>query len=499
MPEPRLLSAVEIARLIREGALSSRDAVEAHIAQIARVNPALNAMVRDRFDEARAEADAADARVKSGGELPPLHGVPCTIKESFALTGMPNAAGLVRRRRVVSDGDATAVSRLRAAGAIPLGVTNTSELCMWMESNNYVYGRTNNPYDQRRIAGGSSGGEGSIVGAGASPFGLGSDVGGSIRGPAFFNGVFGHKATGGLVPGSGQYPMAENEVLRYLTTGPITRRAEDLMPLLRILAGPDGIDDGCEEMPLGDPDSVDLQGRTLLDVEDNGAIDVSDDLRAAQQRAVRALADRGMRVRRVRFAAMKKQFDIWSAMMGAARGTPFGELLGEGKPIRPLYEILKWTVGSSDHTLMASLLALIDPLPKLMPGPAQKLVELGRALRAEVVEMLGADGVLLYPSHSSPAPRHNEPVRQALRLHMPWAYLGIMNVLELPSTQVPLGLNAEGLPLGVQVVSRHGNDHVTIAVAMELERALGGWVPPALSGLTPAPADRSGRARDPAA
>ncbi len=116
--------------------------------------------------------------------------------------------------------------------------------------------------------------------------------------------------------------------------------------------------------------------------------------------------------------------------------------------------------------------------------------------------MLGPDGVLLYPSHSSPAPRHNEPARQALRLHMPWAYLGIMNVLELPSTQVPLGLNAEGLPLGVQVISRHANDHITIAVAMELEKAFGGWVPPRLSGLsaaTPAEEDRSARARDPAA
>jgi fatty acid amide hydrolase 2 len=489
MPDTRLLSAIEIARLIREGALSSRDAVEAHIEQIERVNPALNAVVRDRFAEARAEADAADALVQRGGELPALHGVPCTIKESFALTGMPNAAGLVRRRHVVSNSDATAVARLRKAGAIPLGVTNTSELCMWMESNNYVYGRTNNPYDQGRIAGGSSGGEGSIVGAGASPFGLGSDVGGSIRGPAFFNGVFGHKATGGLVPGSGQYPMAENEVLRYLTTGPLTRKAADLMPLLRILAGPDGIDEGCKEISLGDPAEVRLEGRTLLHVEDNGAIDVSDDLRAAQERAVRALEARGMRVSRVRFAALEKQFDIWSAMMGAARGTPFGELLGEGKPIRPLFEIAKWSVRASDHTLMASLLALIDPLPKLAPRMARRLIDLGRQLRTEIVEMLGPDGVLLYPSHSSPAPRHNEPVKQALRLHMPWAYLGIMNVLELPSTQVPLGLNAAGLPLGVQVISRHGNDHVTIAVAMELERALGGWVPPLLSGLDQAAAE----------
>src|SRR5207237_4871758 len=147
---------------------------------------------------------------------------------------------------------APTVGGLRAAGAIPLGVTNLSELCMWMESNNRVYGRTGNAYDPRRTAGGSSGGEGAIVGAAGAPFGLGSDIGGSIRMPAFFNGVFGHKPTGGLVPNSGQFPMAHGPALRYLTTGPIARHAEDLMPLLRILAGPDGDDAGCVAMELGD-------------------------------------------------------------------------------------------------------------------------------------------------------------------------------------------------------------------------------------------------------
>ncbi len=483
MPDLRLVSATRIARLIRDGEVTSREAVEQHVAQIERVNPLINAVVRDRFAAARREADAADELRASGAELPPLHGVPCTIKECFSLTGMPQSAGLVSRKHVVACEDATTVTRLRRAGAIPLGVTNTSELCMWMESNNFVYGRTNNPYDHGRIAGGSSGGEGAIIGAGGSPFGLGSDVGGSIRGPAFFNGVFGHKPSGGLVPNSGQHPHAENEVQRYCTTGPLARRAEDLMPLLRLLAGPDGIEAGCVEMPLGDPSSVSLEGRTLIHVEDNGAIAVSADLRAAQRRAVEALEQRGMRVRRASFPALKRQFDIWSAMMGEANETPFGTLLGEGTPIRPLREIVKRMLGRSDHTLMASLLALVDPVPALLPKQARRMVELGRTLRAELADMLGEGGVLLYPSHSSPAPRHNEPVRQALRLHMPWAYLGIMNVLELPSTQVPLGLNGAGLPLGVQVVSRHGNDHVTIAVAMELERAFGGWVPPEASGI----------------
>jgi fatty acid amide hydrolase 2 len=494
-----LASATRLAGLIRTGVVSSRDVVDAHVAQIERVNPRLNAVVRTRFDEARAEAARADElRAQTRPEdLPPLHGVPCTIKECFALTGMPNASGLVSRRNVVASQDATAVARLRQAGAIPLGVTNTSELCMWVESDNRLYGRTNNPYDPERIAGGSSGGEGAIVGAGASPFGLGSDVGGSIRGPAFFNGVFGHKPTGGMVPGTGQHPIAAGAGLRYLTTGPLARRAEDLMPLLRLIAGPDGHDAGCRSFALGDPAQVDLSGRTLLDVPDNGVLRVSPEMRRAQEDAVRVLRDRGMRVRTASFKGLEKQFDVWSAMMSDAQEHPFSHMLGEGRRVRAGLEIVKHGLGRSDHMLVSSLLALVDPLPRFLPGLSRRMIELGQKLRADVSDALGPDGVLLYPSYTVPAPRHGVPVRWLLRMHHPWAYQAIINVLEFPATQVPSGLGTDGLPLGFQVVSTHGNDHVTIAVALELERALGGWRPPAIAGLAasqPMPAAASAEA-----
>ncbi|MEN8719325.1 MAG: amidase family protein, partial [Oceanococcaceae bacterium] len=162
-------SATELARRIRGGEWTSRAVVAAHIAHARRVNPTLNAIVNDRFDQALAQAEECDAQATSAEQ--PFFGVPCTIKENFAFAGMPQASGLVSRRDVISDHDAPAVARIKAAGAIPLGTTNTSELCMWMESNNRVYGRTNNPYNARHIVGGSSGGEGAIIGSGASPFG----------------------------------------------------------------------------------------------------------------------------------------------------------------------------------------------------------------------------------------------------------------------------------------------------------------------------------------
>ena len=235
-------SATALARAIREGEVSSREVVEAHIEMCERYQPRTGAIAVERFDAARREADAADARIASAGEgeLPPLLGVPCTIKESFALAGMPNCAGLVARREHRAETTAPTVQRLIDAGAIPLGLTNVSELTLWVESDNRVYGRTSNPYDSSRAAGGSSGGEGAAVGSGASPFGLGSDIGGSIRIPAFFCGVFGHKPSNGLVPHTGSYPAAHGEAKRLLCCGPLARRGEDLMPVLRILSGPDG-------------------------------------------------------------------------------------------------------------------------------------------------------------------------------------------------------------------------------------------------------------------
>ena len=225
-------SATDLAHAIRTRETSSRDVVEAHIERIEYMQERINAVVVDRFDAARADADAADALVAATAdldELPPFLGVPCTIKESIAMAGMPNCAGLVSRNEYRSTENAPTVQRMIDAGAIPLGVTNTPELCLWIETENRQYGRTNNAYSADRTAGGSSGGEGAVVGSGGSPLGLGADIGGSIRLPAFFNGIFGMKPSPGVVPSTGQFPTTHTEIAaQMLTIGPIVRRAEDL-------------------------------------------------------------------------------------------------------------------------------------------------------------------------------------------------------------------------------------------------------------------------------
>ena len=469
-------SATALARAIRDGEVTSREVVEAHIEVLRGREPQLGAIVCDRYDAALAEADAADERVGAGGDLPLLHGVPCTIKESISVEGMPLTAGVVARRDQIAQETAPAAARLLAAGAIQLGSTNTSELTMWVESENRVYGRTHNAYDPRRTAGGSSGGEGAAVGTGAAPIGLGSDIGGSIRLPAFFNGVFGHKSSSWVVPNTGQWPPAEGDITRLLAVGPLTRRAEDLMPVLRAIAGPDGLDPDTREVELGDPASVDLGDLEVIVSQGASVLPVARELLDARERAAGALAAAGMTVRTESMRSIRRAMEYYLATLGSGTGPDVWSMVGADPSVPPrLRTIAREALrGRGDHTLPLVFLLIGEKLSeRTPPGRTRKAIEAGRALAAEVEGVIG-DGVLLHPPFPRVAPKHGRTVGR------PWMIMpaAVFNLMGLPATQIPLGLNAGGLPLGVQAVAGRDRDHVTIAAALELERVFGGWVPP---------------------
>jgi fatty acid amide hydrolase 2 len=471
-------SALDLARAIRGRELTARQVVDAHIELIERRNPAVNALVATRFNEARAEADAADellSKRRGRKDPPPLLGVPCTIKESFAVKGMPNTAGSVARREVVADANATAVERLVAAGAIPLGVSNTSELTMWIESDNRVWGRTNNAYDPGRTAGGSSGGEGAAIGSGFAPFGLGTDIGGSIRLPAFFNGVFGHKPSGALVPHTGHFPFPNERGSFLLGSGPLARHAEDLMPVLRTIAGPDGIDETARQVELGDPASVSVEGLRVVLSDDATMLPVSLELRNARIRAAKVLRDAGAEIVRVSLPAVKTVIQPYLNAMRESGG--LRELLTEGGAEIPGFGRLVADAvrGRSPYTTPLLMTLASENLAAYMPERLERrALAAERDLADQVAEAIG-DGVLLHPPFARVAPRHGRTVGR------PWvlAPTALFNLLGLPVTEVPMGLNDAGLPLGVQVAAGLDRDHVAIAVAVELERACGGWVPPA--------------------
>ncbi|TNN72025.1 Fatty-acid amide hydrolase 2-A [Liparis tanakae] len=349
---------------------------------------------------------------------------------------MPFTSGQISRRDVLATVDSAPVALLKRAGAIPMGVTNTPELCMWCESNNHLHGVTCNPYGLDRIPGGSSGGEGSILGGAGAVIGIGSDIGGSIRIPCFFNGVFGHKTTPGVVPMENHYPSPSGRQAEYCSGGPMCRYAEDLLPMLRVMAGPNA-------HLLSLDRKVDLKTLRFFTVpHDGGSV--------------------------FTYPVSRELIDVQRKTP-----TPFSEMLGEpGQPVWPVWELLKWTVGKSEHTMAAIGLGLMEMARGTKPSAF--IMQQKEKLQKEMDELLGTDGVFLYPSHPRVAPKHHHLLFRASDC----AYTGVLNILGLPVTQCPLGLSREGLPMGLQVGAGKLQDRLTLEVALYLEKAFGGWRDP---------------------
>lgn len=467
-------SAVTLARWVRQKKVSPVELLEAHLARIAAVNPAINAVIAERAALARAEARALEQRLahaRASDDLPPLLGLPYTAKEYIAAAGMPLSAGIWSRRHVRADSDAECVRRLARAGAVLVGITNVPEGGLWMETYNDVYGRTNNPWDLRRTAGGSSGGEGAIVAAAGVAFGLGADVGGSIRIPAAFCGCVGHKPTGRMVPNTGFWPHPTGELSAYLVCGPLVRRAEDVLPILRVLAGPDGVDPVVRTWPLGHCEDIELRDVTVYPMAGPARVWVREPMRRAIDRAADALQQAGCSIGQPPTRRLADAFPIWSAMMSLAGGPDYADVLGGERPVDPFRELARLALGRSRHTLPALLVVALELLTAPLAGRKQRLVAAGKALQAELEAMLGDRGVLLFPSYSRPAPRHGAPLLTPLD----FVCTGLFNVLEFPATVVPVAFTADGLPVSIQVIARRGNDPLTVAVAQALERAFGGW------------------------
>ncbi len=444
------------------GTLSARAVVRAHLDRIDAVNTVLGAVVGRRDAEALAEAHRADARRAAGEETPPLLGVPCTIKEFLAVAGQPWTAGLVAREGVRATEDATVVQRLRAAGAVVLGVTNAPEGGLWAETDNRVYGPTVNPWDPTRTAGGSSGGEGAILAAGGSVFGIGSDIGGSIRIPAALCGIAGHKPTAGLVPVRGHHPTALDGKL---CVGPMGRRVDDLWRVLQVIAGPDPDDPSSRDLPLGDPAGVDLSA-LVVDLPDQALVDSTGPVREGLLHAAAALEDRGVTVRRPSLPSLSRGFWLWAHGMLQAGYPTYREVLGDGRPIDLRRAFLDVVRGRARHTLPPLLMAAAERAA----GDASLLDEAAleaetRELRATLHDRLGAGGVLLLPTWPRAAPKRNRYVFSFTDA----GFCGISNILGLPATSVPTGFTPAGLPVALQVVGLPGQDHLTLATAAAIE------------------------------
>jgi len=474
MHELCTLPATELAARIRGREVTVTAVLEAHIARTEQVNPHINAVVVDTFADARREAGQADQRLERGEveDLPPFFGVPFTVKELIAVQGLPWTAGVVARAEEVATEDAPQVKRLRDAGGIVMGTTNVSECGLWLESSNKVYGRTNNPWDLRRMAGGSTGGEAAIIAAGGSPMGLGADIGGSIRNPCFFNGICGHKPSGGLLPAAGHWPPAPGQRARYCVTGPMGRTIADLTAMMEVLS--------IEDDPYRDADRPRFQRRAIdpsrirvFHFDGTGLARVSRDMRRALAETAKALEYAGFQVEPWAPSRLHRAAEIWGAKLAVTGDPTVREFLGNGVPISLLAEWSRWPLRRSRHSLISLIMASGEALTHASEAQATRLIAIADEIRDEIEDCLGDDGVLVFPVYPRSAPRHHFPLLSPLA----FSFCGIVNVLELPGTAVPTGFDRRAMPLGVQVVGPRFGDPLTLAVAHYVEAAWGGWRP----------------------
>ncbi len=452
--DPCALPLTTLAAALRAGTLSSEAVTLAHLDRIAAVNPKLNAVVQVRREEALAEARAADRAPAS--ERGPLHGVPVTIKDSLDTAGIVTTGGTKGRASHVPREDATVVKRVKAAGAIVMGKTNTPDLTLGYETDNLVYGRTNNPFDPQRTSGGSSGGAAAIVAAGGSPFEIGSDTGGSIRLPAHFCGIAGLKPTAGRVPRTGHIIDYEGAGQFLTHIGPLARHVDDLAYVLTILAGPDRRDPYVAPVPLGDPAAVTVRGLRVAHFTTLAPLEPTPETAAVVASAVDALGRAGATVRPFAPVDAALLYEKYMAVLYGDGGAAVSRILE------------RW--GTVDSPLRDRL----RRSPALPGAEITALFEWLDRWKSRMLGLFAEHDAIVCPVNVAPAPRHGTFDRASA------VYTQIFNVTGWPSTAVRAGTSKEGLPIGVQVVAHPWREDVSLALAGLLEKSLGPFAGPKL-------------------
>jgi len=469
MDELIFLPAVVMAEQIRRRKISPVELVEAHLAQIDKLNPLLNAFVQVDSEGARLAARHAETAVIKQEKPGSLHGVPISVKSSISVAGLRCESGTRLRAGHLPAEDAPLIARLREAGAIVLGVTNTPELHMAWETDNALYGRTNSPWDLERTPGGSSGGEAAAIAAGMSAGGVGGDGGGSIRVPAHFTGICGLKPTPGRIPATGQFPLAVGPFALIGVVGPMARTVADLKLLFEVMQGPDIGDTCAAPVPMRWPSEDEPRKLRIGYFEDDGRTPVTPEIAAAVRTAAEALRGAGFEVERFQPGGLEDARQLWQKYFLIAGGMLLRPMFkGRESDVSPiLKEFLEWSAAEPPLTAETLLDAWIQR----------------DLLRARFFTQMERYPILLCPAAAIPAFRHGERSWQAegRTVHYldAWSYTEFFNLLGNPAAVVPVGRSAKGLPIGVQIVGRPWEEEQVLAVAFALEKECNAWrVPP---------------------
>ncbi len=455
-----LQPAVKQLELVRTGEISVVELAEAHIRQIERLNPELNAFVDFDAERVRAQARKLDTSKKPYGSL---HGLPVSIKSSIATAGYRCEVGSRLHRDHVPREDAVAVARLRAAGAVILGTTNCPELLMAYETENDLYGRTRNPWDLERSPGGSSGGESAAIAAGLSAAGLGSDSGGSVRVPAHFTGICSLKPTPARFPGRGHLPPCVGPFAILGAIGPMARTMSDVSLLFRTLGGYDPLDPVSAPVAPRELTLDDLRANTIGFFEDDELVPVTGETRAAIQSAAQALREAGFRVEPFRPRTLELLRKLWwkfFVQCGAMFYEP--EIFGKRYQLSPIFEEFLAIAGVAGQLDAAELLNAWAELD---------------LLRAKTLAEFDEHPVLLCPAAAISAFRYQERSWEIEGKTVEYLdavrYAQWFNALAMPAAVVPVGRSPEGLPIGVQIAARPFDDEVALGVAGIVDEAFG--------------------------
>lgn len=461
------LPAHELVRIMKSGSASCAEVMHAHLRRIETVNPMLNALVEAADPEqCLKQAAHADRCAARGVPLGAAHGLPVAVKDVMRVAGLACSGGS-RALRGPANGDATAVSRLRTEGAIVLGLTNVPELARGGESNNSLYGRSNNPYDLSKTPGGSSGGSAALVAAGGAALSVGSDGGGSIRQPCHNAGIAGLKPTHGRIPRTGSvFGDALGIFGSFICYGPMARSVQDLFLGLSIMAGPDLQDPYAVPAPLDDPGEVDLSALRVATYTHDGISSPSDEVTAVVAEAADALREVVSGVEHAAPACLGRTVELlWqSIFLGGDRGRGFSEDLRQMGAINQ-------AVPPSEE--LAEFLRQARQLDLSVTDVRNRLVDID-AYRIEMLTFMADYDVIVCPAMPTVAKPHHHGLAEI----NDFSHLMVHNLTGWPAAVVRCGTSEDGLPIGVQIVARPWQDVVALAVAGHLEHVFGGWQPP---------------------
>ena len=444
-------SIAEVAGKIRSREISPREVIDAHLERIEKLLPKLNAFVHIDAEGARRQAQGAEAGVLRGDALGKLHGVPISVKSCIDVAGWPCPAGSRLRADYVACDDAVLVSRLRAAGAILIGNTNVPEFLMAYETDNALSGKTSNPWELSRSAGGSSGGEAAAIASRCSMGGVGSDGGGSVRVPAHFCGISGLKPTPGRIPGTGHFPRGAGAFAWLGVVGPMARTVADVRALFDVMKGPDADDALSAAIEARSFGERELTGMRVGILESNALGEATRETNEGVQRAAGLLSEQ-FHLEPFSLKGLEQAIELWWFFFGPMIAHLFAPMVeGREAELSPMFR---------EYMSVASL--------KIAPTVERDIV------RAKIIKHMRDVPILLSPVCGAPAFRHGEgnwqPVsgyRDTMR-HAQW-----LNLAGFPGASVPMGFSAEGLPIGVQVIGKPNEDELVLAVAEILETARG--------------------------